>query len=495
MLSSQKSVVKETLTTAFGQVDCSSLVFFRIAFGWLMAGWAWNYLTTGRVSKLYIQPEYNFTFAGFDWVSPWPGNGMYFHFLALLVLALAISVGFLYRLSSLAFAALFTYVFLLERTNYQNHYYLIALMSWALPLLPLNRYVSVDAWWKNPNWQSTEADTLPVWVLWIVRFHIGIPYFFGGIAKLTPDWLVGQPMGLFLSTKASFPVVGPYLATQEAAIFMSLAGLLFDLFIVPALLWKRTRTLAYVAAVAFHLMNSVLFDIHIFPWFMIAATPIFFDPSWPRRILSGRAIPFAPVATVEWTLQQRLLTGVVLLYLLFHCAWPLRHRLYEGDASWHERGHLFSWRMMLRAKEVGIGYAVIDPLNNAVANLNHKQFLVDEQAEKFARDPQLIVQFAKFIAAKFEKETGRRPAVHAFVLASLNGRKPQFMIDPNINLAEVELTLFGKWDWLLPLTEELRNPPWTVPVDQWRQHVEMPRIEFLERMKTTTPPATPANPN
>lgn len=483
MVNSNKSVAKEALTTAFGQVDCASLVFFRIAFGWLMAGWAWNYLTTGRVSMLYIQPEYNFTYAGFEWVKPWPGNGMYLHFLVLLVLSLAIAAGALYRVVTLLFAILFTYVFLLERTNYQNHYYLIALISWALPLLPLNRYVSVDAWWKNPKWQASSEDTFPVWVLWAVRCHVGIPYFFGGIAKLTPDWLVGQPMGLFLSTKATIPIVGDYLASKEMAIFMSLGGLLFDLLIVPALLWKKTRILAFLAAVFFHLCNSVLFDIHIFPWFMIAATPIFFEPSWARRILSGRVIPYQAVERVEWTTPRRVATSLAVAYLVFHCVWPLRHRLYEGETSWHERGHLFSWRMMLRAKEVGIGFAVVDPATKAVANVNHKQFMVDEQAGKFARDPQLIVQMAKYIADKFEKDTGKRPEVHAFVLASLNGRKPQFMIDPNADLAKVDIGVFGTWDWLVPLTEELKEPPWTVPVEQWREHVEMPRIEFLEQMK------------
>jgi hypothetical protein len=57
------------------------------------------------------------------------------------------------------------------------------------------------------------------------------------------------------------------------------------------------------------------------------------------------------------------------------------------------------------------------------------------------------------------------------------------MIDPNADLAKVDIDFFGSWDWLVPLTEELKETPWTVPVEQWREHVEMPRIEFLEQAK------------
>jgi hypothetical protein len=48
--------------------------------------------------------------------------------------------------------------------------------------------------------------------------------------------------------------------------------------------------------VVFHVLTSVLFPIGIFPWLMIALTPIFFDPSWPRRWLGGAARR-APIAS------------------------------------------------------------------------------------------------------------------------------------------------------------------------------------------------------
>lgn len=479
----EESFLNRVLDAACLPVDNASVTFFRIAFGGLMAMWAWNYLASGRVTRLYVDPAFNFTYCGFDWVAPWPGSGMYLHFFAIMVLSLMIAAGFLYRFASCGFAIAMIYVFLLDRTNYQNHYYLICLFGCLLPLLPLNRNVSVDAWRKP----AILTQTTPNWVYWAVRFHVGVPYFFGGIAKLTPDWLLGQPMGLFLSTKTSIPVIGSLVSWQSTGLAMSWMGLLFDLFIVPALLWRKTRVATYIFCIAFHLMNAVLFNIHVFPWFMIVATTIFFDPAWPRRLLTvGQGTKALEV--VDDSAQNRCqrpakwVVAVVSVYILFHFLWPLRSRLYGNEPSWDERGHFFSWRMMLRAKEVGLGYAIVDPETGQVANVDHKQFIAAEQSDKFGRDPELILLMAHFIANRFESEMGRRPQVHAFVLASLNGRKAQLMIDPNVDLAAERRGQLGRRDWVMPLTEPLRREPWIVPVEQWRQYVELPEIEFLKKM-------------
>lgn len=483
MDSSRKShsVVAHLYRVAFDQIDIASLVFFRVAFGAMLVAWGWDYLTTGRITELYVAPQFHFSYTGFEWIKPWPGNGMYYHFLVLIGLATAICCGFWYRVCSLLFAVGFTLFFLMERTNYQNHYYLIALIAWWLPFLPLNQVVSVDAYLKSRRSGEKPDNYIPRWVLWVLQFHIALPYFFGGVAKVTPDWLMGQPMGMFLSTKSSLPVVGSWLANPGAGLWMSWGGLFFDFLVVPALLWKRTRVIAYLAAVGFHLINSCLFHIHVFPWFMIVATTIFFDPSWPRRLLGAIAIEPQLATDTESNAKRVWLSGLAVLYVAFHLLWPLRHLTYQGDASWHEQGHLFSWRMMLRVKEVALGYALEDPKTGLVANVNHKQFLAIEQSDRFAKDPRLIVQFAEFLAQHFEKELGRRPIVHAVAVASLNGRTPQLLVDPNLDLASVDIRQPSSY--IVPLTEELKFPVWTEPADQWGTKVKLPPIEFLEKMK------------
>lgn len=464
-------------------IDNASCTFFRVAFGAVMANWAWDYLTLGRVTEFYVKPAYHFTYFGLDWIRPWPGDGMYFHFWALLILAVCIAAGFLFRLSSLLFALGFTYVLLLDRTNYQNHYYLIALISWWLPLLPLNQNVSVDAWICS----GLRSPTIPAWALWILRFHIALPYFFGGIAKLQSDWLLGAPLGQMLASKQSWPVVGEWLAGENLAIALAWSGMLFDLLIVPALLYRRTRIPAYCCCIVFHLMNSAIFNIHVFPWFMLVATTLYFAADWPRRLLGGKPLDAlknvrtASVA-VPWL---KAAWSLALLYVAFHCLWPLRHHLYTGDACWNERGHHFAWRMMLRGKTVVLGYAVKDKVTGRVVDGNINRFLSKEQSDKFGRDPEMILQFAHFIGDQYRAEFGHDCHVHALVLTSLNGRKPELMIDPNVDLLEVPRGFYAR-SWVLPQREPLRHPAWDQPLETWRQHVELPKLEFLANASQPT---------
>ena len=106
---------------------------------------------------------------------------------------------------------------------------------------------------------------------------MGVVYFFGGIAKLNADWLQGQPMRLWLPGSIRLPGLEPLLAHPASALLISWGGLLLDLLVVPALLWRRTRPYAFAAAIVFHLINSEMFDIGVFPWLAIWCTALFFD--------------------------------------------------------------------------------------------------------------------------------------------------------------------------------------------------------------------------
>jgi vitamin K-dependent gamma-carboxylase len=480
------------LNRLFAVVDASSMVFFRVVFGGLLAAWAWDYLDSGRVKSLYIDPAFHFTYAGFEWVRPWPGNGMLLHFAVMFVLAIFISIGFFYRIASLLFTLGFTYFFLLDRTNYQNHYYLIGLLAWWLPWMPLNRFVSVDTW----LWPTENSNIVPMWTVWIVRFHTALPYFFGGIAKINMDWLQGQPIAQMLSAKSSLPIIGGLLANESTAYLLAWVAMVFDLCIVPLLLWKRTRLAAYGLCILFHLMNAIVFDIHVFPWFMIAATPIFFAPDWPRQLLGGVALDLQGIRSsdIALTTQRRIGLVFMVAYILFHCVWPLRHLAYPGDASWNEQGHYFAWRMMLRGKSVVLGYAVKDQLNGKVVDGKINRFINSEQSDKFSRDPEMILQLAHFLGDHYRQSTGNAASVYALVLASLNGRKPELLIDPNVDLMK-ESRGFGNRDWILEQKEPLRKPAWSLPPEKWREHVQIPELKFLVKSNSSGGGESSQSPN
>jgi len=488
------------LNVLLAPVDIASLVVFRMGFGLIAAWWAVDYMLRGRMHAAYLVPKFHFTYYGFDWIQPWPGSGMYLHFAVLALMAVAIAFGFYYRAATIIFAIGLTYVFLLDRTNYQNHYYLLVLISWLMVILPLHQDFSVDA----VSGLTNRRLTIPKWMLWLTRFHIGMPYFFGGVAKFEADWFAGAPFRQTLQANDWWPLIGP-LFRQEPIVQCAIwGGLLFDLSIVPLLLWRRTRIPAYLICVVFHLMNSQLFDIHIFPWFMIIATTVFFEPDWPSRVLHVRrrsansktlTNPQLMPSWREMAGRKKIVAALLFAYCLFHCVWPLRHHLYPGPASWTEQGHFFAWRMMLRGKMVGFRYFLTDPRTGQTQQVDPRPTLSHLQMMSFGRDPEMILHLAHHIAAEHLRQFGTRVEVRALVLTSLNGRKPQLQIDPNADLASIPRGFHSR-PWILPLTEPLPETPWIVPISQWEQHVKIPTLTFLQQnsgarsaLKNVTPVA------
>ena len=98
------SLVNSRVGRLFQPVDIASLVFFRVAFGSLMAIESVRYLVSDRIGTKYLHGDFRFSYFGFDWVQPWPGYGLYIHFVLLGILALAMALGFFYRLAPIFFS-------------------------------------------------------------------------------------------------------------------------------------------------------------------------------------------------------------------------------------------------------------------------------------------------------------------------------------------------------------------------------------------------------
>ena len=439
----------------FAPVDISALVFFRIAFGALMAWEVCRYFAYGWIGRQWIEPQFLFKYYGFSWVHPWPGDGMYIHWGVMGVLAVFITVGFLYRFAVPLFCLLFTHSFLLDQALYLNHLYLVCLLAFLLCFMPANRALSVDAW----LWPAIRSQSTPAWTIWMLRFQMGVVYFFGGVAKISPDWLRGEPMRTWMARRSDFPLVGQFFREEWAVYFISYGGLLLDLLIVPFLLWRRTRLAAFTVAILFHVMNARMFQIGIFPWLGIAATAMFFPPDWPRRIIGWFRKPAArQKARRSGAATMPRFAGLALsllaLYAAIQLLVPLRHLLYPGRADWTYEGHRFSWRMKLHDRDARARFYVSDVDAWRTWEVKPRDFLRKIQISKMAARPDMILQFAHHLAEKLPR-TGPNPLrVQAQVFSSLNGRKSQLLIDPDVNLAAEHRTL-AHTPWILPLTEPL----------------------------------------
>ncbi len=262
-------------------VDISLLAIWRIVFGGLLCVSVLRFFLYDWIFQLYQQPKLFFPYEGLGWVRAWSGSWMVWQFAGMGLCAVGIMVGAWYRWSVLGFLVLFTYAELIDKTTYLNHYYFVSLVCFLMLFVPLHGAYSLDALRHT----SVRRESLPRWCLWLLRFQVGVVYFFAGVAKLKVDWLVyGQPLRIWLGAHTDLPLLGPWFAQSWVALAMSWGGAIFDLTVVGFLLWSRTRLWAYGAVIVFHLLTWKLFLIGIFPWVMILSAALFFPPDTPRRV-------------------------------------------------------------------------------------------------------------------------------------------------------------------------------------------------------------------
>jgi len=445
----------------FRHADISSLVVIRVFYGLIMLWEVYRYFAENRIYRYWIAPEFNFKYWPFTFAEPLPGDGMFILFYIMGALSICITLGLFYRVAAALFWLCFTYMFLLEASNYLNHFYLVSIFSFVMIFVPAHRSFSLDAL----IFKKIRAETVPVWSVWIVRFMIGLPYFFGGIAKITPDWLRGEPLAGWLYTDESIPIIGRYLGERWMTTGMSYAGLILDLFIVPALLWKRTRLISFILITSFHLFNSQLFSIGIFPWFMIGATTIYFDPDWPRNLVNKLRpkkpiwpIQLRPDSIMQMPLSlnasQKALTVGLVIWISVQVLLPFRHLAIPGNVHWTEEGHRWSWHMKLRSKTGEGIYTVKDKATGETQIIEPSVYLTERQERKMSGNPYLIWQFCQYIEEDYAKH-GFEVEVYANVIASLNGRNFQQLIDPTVDLAAIPGPIIPHSPWIIPLTTPL----------------------------------------
>jgi hypothetical protein len=293
----------------------------------------------------------------------------------------------------------------------------------------------------------------------MLRFQMGTVYFFAGIAKITPDWLQGEPMRTWLAQNTQFPIIGRFFRELWVVYIFSYGSLLFDLLVVPFLLWPRTRIAAFCIAIVFHLLNAQLFPIDVFPWLAIVATTLFLSPSWPRHILSafGRRGDLSPKYRNETALSQHkpiVILTLLAIYAAIQIFLPLRHFLYRGGIEWFYSEQRFSWRMMIQSHQTRAYFYVTDPNSGGTIQVDPREYLESWEVDKMAWRPDMILQFAHYLASVLLRSGPQPLKVEARVLASLNGRKPQLIIDPNVDLAAQSRT-WGRPPWLLEIHEPL----------------------------------------
>ncbi|GAB3164399.1 HTTM domain-containing protein [Telluribacter humicola] len=416
----------------------------------------WSY---GWIYELYIRPKYFFPFYGLEFVKPL-GEFTYILFAVCGLSALLVALGLFYRLAAATLFLSFTYIELIDKTTYLNHYYFISMMCLMLIFLPAHVYFSVDAY-RNPK---LRADQVPAWCLDVVKLFVGFLYFFAGLAKLNSDWLLqAQPLRIWLPAHNDLPVAGFLLNYTWVAYLFSWFGCLYDLSI-PFLLWNRsTRPWAYAAVVVFHGLTALLFPIGMFPYVMIMTALIFFSAGFHQRIINflGRMLRLRGDQLLPRRIYRMhpalnyVLAGVFVVFFATQLVLPFRYLLYPGELFWTEQGYRFSWRVMLIEKAGHTEFTVRDQAGKKVI-VNNSEFLTPLQEKMMATQPDMILQYAHILRDYYTQQGFDRPQVFADSYVTLNGRLGRPLIDPEVNLAN-ETETFSPKSWITPFNDEIKG--------------------------------------
>lgn len=435
---------------AFKHIDNSGLILFRMVFGLLITLEAWGAIATGWVRKVLIEPEFTFSFIGFEWLQPLPGNGMYYYFVVMGILGVMVMLGYKYRWAVTGYTLLWAGVYFMQKESYNNHYYLMLLLLFLMIFLPAHRRVSLDA----KLCPTLQSNSMPRWCIGLLIAQVFIVYTYAAIAKIYPDWLDATAPAVFMKGKADYWLIGGFLQLEWVHWAIAYTGILFDLLIVPLLLWRKTRLFGFGLSLFFHLFNSAVFQIGIFPYMSIAFALFFFSP----KTLQKRFLPretYYDQAEVIPPKYPKIGITFFSLFLIVQLALPLRHWWIPEPVLWTEEGHRLSWRMMLRTKSGSVTVHVVDKNTGEKTRIDLYNRLTSKQRNGLATKPDFMWQFAQRLKKEYALQ-GQDVAVYISSRVSVNHRPMQPFIDSNVDLASQKWSHFKHHTWILPAPQELQ---------------------------------------
>lgn len=400
-----------------------------------------RFVSLGWIEDHYTDPLFHFHYFGFEWIEVGSASLLYLVHILMFVAAIGVMTARFYRISAIVMFLSFTYTELIDLTYYLNHYYFVSLVCLWLIFIPL----------------PDKCFQVPTWSIFIFKFQLGIVYFFAGLAKINSTWLLeAMPLKIWLPAHDDLFLIGPLLTHPETAYLFSWFGMFYDLFITFFLLWSVTRPFAYITVIAFHVLTGLLFQIGVFPLVMIGSTLIFFSNDWHLRLQEKiksikflNSLFFWKNNDLKLKSTSQSIKVIISLYIIFQLAFPWRYLAYPGNLFWTEEGYRFSWRVMLMEKAGDATFYVKDSKTRREGIVNNREFLNPHQEKQMSFQPDMILQFAHFLGKHYESQGVYQPEVRAEVYVTLNAKPSKLLIDPNVNLMQVEDSWKPK-KWILP---------------------------------------------
>lgn len=420
-----------------------------MAFGFLMSFSMLRFMYNGWIEEAYLNPTFHFTYQYFQWVKPFDVNTMYAVVLLCATAAFLIGIGLFYRIAAPLFFLSFTYLELIEKSWYLNHYYFVSLVAFLLIWVPANRAYSLDV----IIFKQLKKFAVPQWTVFIFKFQLAIVYFYGAIAKLKYDWLIeAQPLKIWLRAKTDVPVIGAFFENDFTPYLFAWGGFFYDL-LIPFLLWnRRTRSLAFILVIIFHILTHLLFKIGMFPWLMIFGSLIFIKENEWRRIINARPKQYSMNILALYKPKLKVLNAMLVLFFLIQIIAPLRHYVLTDNVLWTEHDFRFSWHVMVMEKTGAVKFTVKDPNTGKQWIEYPVQRLTKIQETQMSFQPDMIWQYAKYLEKIYKVKGIIKPQIYAKSRVSLNGRTSQSYINEKIDIASLD-TVDAIYKYIIPLNK------------------------------------------
>jgi vitamin K-dependent gamma-carboxylase len=430
-------------------VRSQGLAIFRFFFGLILLIDLRRIHNINLIDGYYVKDRgvvFSYEFLNLQLPSQAVMNGI---MLVLMICAFLIMIGVAYRYAMALFAILFSYFFFMDQILYNNHLYMICLMSFMMIFMPADAAFS-------PNKKRRRA-TIPQWPYRLLQFQIIVVFFFGAIAKLNPYWFDLKVTDELLNAFAS-RTGNDWANTGWVSTFLVYGGFIFDLLIGFVLLIPKTRVFGMFAAIFFNLSNSYFFDdIYIFPFLMIFALVLFMDQEKLTDWLKRKGILGSPNKDERKVkVLGKLGISVVAFYALIQLALPLRHYFEEGYTDWTGEYQKFSWRMKIQHRTIeDVQFAVFDNKRKQIYPLDKNalsKILYEDEITGMCQSPLLILQFARYLEKYVaEKDNIDDCMIKSKILISFNGLEPTYLFDPELDLLENSEKYESVQKWMNPL--------------------------------------------
>lgn len=228
-------------------------------------------------------------------------------------------------------------------------------------------------------------------------------------------------------------------------------GCIYDLSIGFFLFNRRTVNIAYVFVIIFHAATALFFNIGMFPYIMMTITIVFFKEEFHEKIINSlikiTGYKLNNTNTAYTPLNPYLL-NFFMLYFVIQFVVPFRYALYPGKLFWTEQGYRFSWRVMLMEKAGTAFFFVKDEKSGRESEVDNKKYLTFLQEKMMATQPDMMVDYAKFLKEEYKKMGFTNPTVRAQSYVTLNGSGSREFINSTIDLSSQSNSFLKNKSWV-----------------------------------------------